>query len=141
MVKISTRNQFHGTVASVQEGAVNAEVVLDVGHGDQIVSIITNGSVHHLGLTAGKQAIALVKASAVILMVGDGKTSARNRFCGPVTACKEGAVNGEVTIGLKGGNTITAIITNESIRKLGLGVGVEVCALVKASNVILAVGD
>jgi molybdate transport system regulatory protein len=140
-VKISTRNQFHGTVTSVQMGAVNAEVVLDIGNGDQIVSVITNGSVDHLGLATGKQAIALVKASAVILMMGDGNTSARNRFCGPVMACREGAVNGEVTVGLKGGNTVTAIVTNESIRKLGIGVGVEVCALVNASNVILAVED
>lgn len=140
-MKISTRNQFHGTVASVQEGAVNAEVVIDIGNGDQIVAIITNGSVHHLGLAKGKKAIALVKASAVILMVGEGKTSARNRFCGPVMACKAGAVNGEVTVGLKGGSTITAIITNESIRKLGLRVGADICALVKASNVILAVED
>ena len=140
-MNISTRNQFQGKVAEVHLGAVNAEVLIDIGNGDQIVSIITDSSVERLGLAPGKPVLALVKASSVVLMAGEVKTSARNQFCGTITACKEGAVNGEVTVGLKGGNGITSIITNESIRKLGLGIGVQVCALVKASNVILAVED
>jgi molybdate transport system regulatory protein len=55
--------------------------------------------------------------------------------------CIEGAVNGEVGVELAGGQCLTAIVTNESIRNMGLKEGVSVCALVKASSVILAVYD
>ncbi len=139
-MKTSARNQFKGSVEAVNLGAVNAEVKVDLGSGDHLVAIITNESARNLELAPGKPVVALIKASSVILMTGEGAmTSARNRLCGKVVACTEGAVNGEVIIGLPGGNQLTSIITNESIRKLGLAVGGEVCGLVKASSIILAI--
>jgi molybdate transport system regulatory protein len=50
-------------------------------------------------------------------------------------------VNAEVVVELSGGKTVTAIVTNESVRGLGLAAGVFACALIKASHVILAVED
>jgi len=136
----SARNQFPGTVLSVKRGSVDAAIEIDIGNGTSIISVITNGSVERLGLEPGKSVIALVKASSVILAAADSPpTSSRNRLCGTVSACREGAVNGEVTVELNGGSSITAIITNESIRNMGLGIGAEVCALVKAINVIIAI--
>ena len=84
-----------------------------------------------------------LRASWVILTSAEGapRTSARNRLCGKVSRCVEGAVNSEVVLELPGGKTVTAIVTNESVRELGLAVGVSACALVKASHVILAVED
>src|SRR5690606_25668415 len=67
-----------------------------------------------------------------------GRTSARNRLCGTVIARDDGAVNSELVLDIGGGMTIVAIITLESARALGLEVGDRACALVKASNVILA---
>jgi molybdate transport system regulatory protein len=69
----------------------------------------------------------------------DMQTSARNRLCGTVVRCQEGAVNGEVILELAGGKTVAAIVTNDSIDALGLKVGVRACALIKASHIILAV--
>lgn len=69
------------------------------------------------------------------------KTSARNRLCGVVSRCVEGAVNGEVIIDLPGGKSIAGIITNDSMQSLGLKQGVRACALVKASHIILAVNS
>ncbi|GAB6041275.1 TOBE domain-containing protein [Endothiovibrio diazotrophicus] len=136
----SARNQFPGRVAAVFKGAVNAEVRLVLDAGGEIVSTITNGSVDRLQLTVGDAVTALVKVSAITLQVGgEAATSARNRLCGEITAAREGAVNGEVAIALPGGDEVVAIVTNESIRNLGLAPGVRVCALVKASSVILAV--
>ena len=139
-MQASTRNQFSGTISAVAHGPVNAEVDIDIGNGLTLVSIITNSSSERLGLEAGKSVTALIKASSVILTVGsDYHISARNQFCGKVVSCQEGAVNGEVSIELPGGMVITSIITNESIHKLGISEGSEVCALVKAFNVIVAV--
>ncbi len=66
-VRLSTRNQLPGTVASVSPGAVNAEVVIDIGGGATVAAIVTQASMHSLGLKPGIQATALFKASSVIL--------------------------------------------------------------------------
>ncbi len=65
------------------------------------------------------------------------RLSARNMFPGKVTEVRTGAVNTEVTLALKGGETLCAIITNESARLLGLEAGKDAYAFFKASSVIL----
>jgi len=67
------------------------------------------------------------------------KISARNQLKGIVTEIKEGAVNGTVLIDIGGGNTITAVITMDSIKNLGLKVGSDACAVIKSSSVMIAV--
>ena len=64
--QLSARNQLAGTVASVQPGAVNAEVEIDAG-GVRVVAIVTQASARALGLAPGVPALALFKASAVIV--------------------------------------------------------------------------
>jgi molybdate transport system regulatory protein len=142
-MKSSSRNQFLGKVVKVVKGAVNGEVELDLGDGMRMVAIITNESIEDLRLKKGREAYALVKASSPILTLEEEgmRTSARNRLCGEVVSCIEGAVNGEVGLALPGGKRLTAIITNSSIKDLGLKEGVRACALIKASNVIIAVND
>ncbi len=68
-MKISARNVIKGTVKSIQKGAVNAEVVIQVAKGVEIVSIITLGAVRSLGLKKGAEAYAIVKASSVMVGV------------------------------------------------------------------------
>jgi len=139
-MKTSARNQFLGTVKTIKTGPVNAEVALDIGGGDELVANITTDSVNHLGLTEGKDVYALVKAPWVIVSTDtDLKASARNQLKGTVVRCQEGAVNAEVVVELKGGKTLAAIVTEDSVHSLGLKEGVKVCALIKASHIILAV--
>jgi molybdate transport system regulatory protein len=139
-MKTSARNQFLGNIKSIKTGAINAEVVLDIGGGDTLAAVITNESVEHLGLKIGSETYAMVKAPWVIVTTSEGfKTSARNELHGTVVRCQEGAVNGEVVIELAGGKSVAAIVTNDSIKTLGLKEGVKACALIKASHIILAV--
>ncbi|WP_295797598.1 TOBE domain-containing protein [uncultured Microbulbifer sp.] len=136
----SARNQFRGEITAVKPGAVNAEVILDIGTDQPLAAIITNDSVDALGLQPGAIAVALIKASWVILAKGDAlKTSARNQLRGQVSRIESGAVNSDVTIAIGPGKSISAIITNESVKELTLAVGDEACALFKASSVILMV--
>ncbi|MBK4733952.1 TOBE domain-containing protein [Noviherbaspirillum pedocola] len=65
-VKLSSRNQLRGTVSAVRPGAVNAEVDLDIG-GGSIAAIVTMESLQALGLAVGTPALALFKASSVIV--------------------------------------------------------------------------
>lgn len=64
------------------------------------------------------------------------KLSARNQLAGTVADIKEGAVEALVKIDL-GGQHMTAVITMEAVSELGLAVGDEVVAIVKADNVIV----
>ncbi len=140
-MKVSARNVFAGTIASVKKGAVNAEVILTLSGGAQIVAIITNGSVDKLGLSQGKKAYAIIKASAIVVGTDlhDAKTSARNLMCGTVAKVIEGPVSAEVGLDIGSGNTITAVITLESAKRLALKQGGHACGLFKASSVIIGV--
>ncbi|KVZ02461.1 TOBE domain-containing protein [Burkholderia stagnalis] len=142
-MKTSARNQLFGKVASIRRGAVNDEVALALPGGQTIVAVLTHESTEALGLQVGADACALVKASWVMLAVDDGapavKVSARNQLHGAVETVKGGAVNGEVTLALDGGGTLTAVVTNDSVDALGLVAGQRAIALFKASSVILAV--
>ena len=70
-VKVSARNRLCGTIKRVQEGAVNAEVVLELPGGNTLAAIITEGSLDDLGFKVGDAACALIKASHIILAVDD----------------------------------------------------------------------
>jgi molybdate transport system regulatory protein len=141
VMKTSARNALRGVVASVKDGAVNAEVVLEIAPAVEIVATITRQSVEHLDLAPGREAIALIKASSIILASGEEaiRTSARNRLQGVVTRREDGVVNSEITLALDSGKTLTATITRESAWDLDLRVGSPATALIKSSHVILAV--
>jgi molybdate transport system regulatory protein len=70
-LKLSARNQLRGVVQSVKRGAVNAEVSLILDGGAVITAVVTNESVDTLGLAEGSNAVAVFKASSVILGVKD----------------------------------------------------------------------
>jgi molybdopterin-binding protein len=67
------------------------------------------------------------------------KLSARNILIGKVIQVKVGAVNSEVVLELPGGAQVVSIITKESAENLGLKVGMTAYAVIKASNVMIAI--
>ena len=143
MLKTSARNKLMGTVMEIRAGAVNDEVLLRIAGGQVIAATITRESTRELELAPGKEALALVKASSVIVGApGPGlRLSARNQLPGTIAALRPGAVNSEILIGLEGGATLAAIVTNESAQELGLREGAQAVAVFKASSVILGVLD
>lgn len=66
-MKLSARNQIKGTVAEVRKGQTTAHVRIDIGNGVVVTASITNEAVDELGLKAGDKAIAVVKASDVMV--------------------------------------------------------------------------
>ncbi|WP_297209232.1 TOBE domain-containing protein [uncultured Flavonifractor sp.] len=70
-MKLSARNQLKGTVVSVEEGAVNGIVKLDIGGGNVITSTISMASIRELGLKVGCTAYAVIKATSVMMAVDD----------------------------------------------------------------------
>lgn len=139
-MQASARNALRGTITRITDGAVNAEVSLEVGGGVEIVAILTRESVTALRLAVGRPAIALIKSSFVVLAKGDGLvTSARNQIKGVIAARRDGAVSSEIVLAIAKGKTLTATITRESAEAMALADGEVVTALIKAPHVILAV--
>ena len=140
-MKVSARNIFSGTVVKIIKGAVNSEVTLALKGGDSIVSMITNESVETLGLHEGNNAYAIIKASSVLIGtdLSGTRISTRNILSGKIIKLNRGAVNTELNLEFSGGNTISAVITNESANDLGLREGSQACAVFKASSVILGI--
>lgn len=140
-MKTSARNQFAGTVAALRPGAVNDEVELEVIGGLRIVATVTRESREALGLAPGQRAVALVKASSVMLVTepGEARFSARNQLAGEISRLVPGAVNTEVVLALPGGGSVAAIVTQQSAQEMGLAVGMAAVAMFKVSQVILAV--
>ena len=68
-MKISARNMLKGKVKQIKPGAVNTEVIIELTGGGQVVSVITKESAENLGLAAGKQVYAIIKASNVMIAV------------------------------------------------------------------------
>ena len=68
-MKLSARNILKGKIVQVKVGEVNAEVILELSGGAQIVSTITKDSAVSLGLAPGKTAYAVIKASNVMIGV------------------------------------------------------------------------
>jgi molybdate transport system regulatory protein len=141
-MKTSARNQLRGRITRIHKGAVNADVIIDLGDGVEIFANITNDAVDDLSLAPGRDATALIKSSFVLLSPDANiRISARNRLRGTITSITPGAVNCEVRLQLNGGRIIVAIITNEGLKELDLAEGTECTALIKASHVLVAVSD
>jgi molybdopterin-binding protein len=69
------------------------------------------------------------------------KLSARNVLKGKVKSIVPGSINDEVVIELPGGVEVVSVITKTSVATLGLAVGKEAYAVIKASSVMLAVDE
>ena len=66
-MKLSARNQLKGKITEIQEGAVNAIVKINVGNGNILTADITIQSIKELNLTVGKEVIAVIKATNVMV--------------------------------------------------------------------------
>lgn len=134
---ISARNQFQGTITEVKEGAVNGIVKLNIGGGNHISATISMDSIKELGLAAGKEATAIVKATEVMMANGKLNISARNQLTGTVSAIEEGAVNAIVKLDVAESVAVSSTISMEAVKELGLAVGKEATAIIKATSVMI----
>jgi molybdate transport system regulatory protein len=140
-MKTSARNVFHCVVTHVRRASVNVEVVLKVSDAHSIVAVITNESATDLGLVEGREAMALVKSSFVMLSRADEypKISTPNQIHGTVIERTDGGVNSEIAVEIGDGKTLVSIISRSGADQLGLKAGVPVVAFFNTSQVILAV--
>lgn len=139
-MKTTARNQFAGIVKALDLGPVSATVTIGLRNGEAIVATMTAEAARRLKLKKGKEALALIKASAVVLVTdfAGWQLSARNQLAGTVSRIERGAVSSLVVLTLPGGATMTASVTNEGVEALDLKVGTAATAVFKAYAVLVA---
>ncbi|GCD95576.1 TOBE domain-containing protein [Embleya hyalina] len=137
-MSLSIRNQFPGTTVSVTTGEVMAAVKVRLGSGRELTAAVTVDAVRDLGLAEGSAVLALIKSTEVSLATGavDG-LSIRNRVPGTVVEVAFGGAMAGVRVAVADGE-LTAVVTAEAARELGLTAGTAVTALLKSTEVALA---
>ncbi|WP_406129713.1 TOBE domain-containing protein [Streptomyces canus] len=137
-MSLSIRNQIPGTVTAITAGEAMATVKVRLDGGQDLTSAITVDAVRELGLGEGSVVSALVKSTEVSLATGAVEgLSIRNRLPGTVSAIAAGAAMASVKVTVEGGE-LTAAITKDAVTDLGLTVGSPVTALIKSTEVSLA---
>lgn len=139
-MKTTARNQLAGIVKSVEIGPVSAQVSIALKSGDEVTATLTSAAAQRLKLKKGKEALALIKASAIVLVTdfAGWQLSARNQLAGTVSRIESGAVSSLVVLTLPGGTLLTASVTNEGVEALDLQVGTAATAVFKAYSVMVA---
>jgi molybdopterin-binding protein len=66
-MEISARNQLRGRITEVRLGTVMAEITVDIGGGNSLVSAITRASSDSMGLREGMEVVAVIKATEVLI--------------------------------------------------------------------------
>ena len=140
-LKTTARNHLRGRVAAIKKSFISSEVVVELDGGTRITSIAASEKLKSLGIKRNKRVLVLINTPTVT-GGARGRTSAtRNLLCGVVRSIGKGATGDEVTIELDGGVNIVAAVTGGSGDKLKLEKGGRACALIDASEIILAAGE
>lgn len=138
-MKLSARNQIKGVIKNVNRGAVNGIVTLEFGKNQTISSTISLSAIDELDLKEGKEAIAVIKATEVMIGLGELTLSARNKLVGKIVDIADGAVNDIVKMEIESGDIISATISKAAVEELELEVGKEVIAVIKATSVMIGI--
>lgn len=135
---LSIRNQLPGSVTAVHPGEVMAAVDLRLDGGQALTAAITLEAVRELALAPGTAVQALVKSTEVSLATNRVEgLSIRNQLPGTITGLTTGTVMAVVKISVADAE-LTAAITKDAAIDLGLFVGSDIVALIKATEVSLA---
>ncbi|MGZ4991504.1 MAG: TOBE domain-containing protein [Methylobacter sp.] len=141
VVKTSARNQLFGTIVAINAGTVNAEIIVKLKGGEQVITSITLASLNSLELQIGSDAVLLINSADVMITVDAdfNRFSARNCLSCKVIRVQQDAVNAEVIVLLPGGETLVAMITQQSAQNLALTPGMSVWMVFKSNAPVLGV--
>ena len=139
-MKTSSRNAYVGKITAIILGGLNDEVELELATGEKIYGQLAHASAERLGLVVGMEAMALVKATEILLVNDndDYEVCCRNQFTGKVLKLVRGFVNGEVILQTPSGFELSATVSLEGLNRLRVERGATVTAAFKSSNVIIA---
>ncbi|MFI0487744.1 MAG: molybdenum-dependent transcriptional regulator [Yersinia sp. (in: enterobacteria)] len=139
-LQTSARNQFFGTIIERDHQQVQQHVNILLADGrTRLSAALTQQSADRLQLSAGKEILALIKASWVKLVTDQVVAgTADNSLPGTVASIESGHEHSEVIVTLTGGVSLCSTQTNSELQKLNLHVSSDVIAQFNADRVIIA---
>jgi molybdate transport system regulatory protein len=139
-MRLSIRNQLAATIVEVNAGQVMSTVKARLAGGREITAAITLEGAEDLGLARGDSVLVLIKSTEVAVATAPvSGLSIRNQLPGTISEVDQGTVMTTVKVDIAGGDILTAAITRDAAEELKLEAGVAVTALVKSTEVGLAV--
>ena len=144
VIKTTATNQLFGTITAIQTGAVNAEVLVELKGGEQIVASLALTELKQLELNIGGDVLLLINDPEIIVItdLGNYPLSARNCLRGTVIRVQYDGVDSEVVIQLPSGDSLVATISQVSALALELSPGISAYAVFKSNAVLLgAISD
>lgn len=137
-MQISARNQIQGIVESIILSEVNAQVLIKLKSGNTLVSSITKAAAQDLDIKKGDEVTAFFKSSNVLISTDTNiALSARNKFDGKVSAITKDVINSELVVDIGNGDSVVSVITTNSIKTLDLKEEMQVCAIIKSSDIMI----
>jgi len=136
-LKLSARNQLAGIITAIEPTESNVIVELTLKGIDKIYVSITKSSYQELGCRLGESAIAILKASSVLLSKTKPSITCENLLKGKIIQIESDTSTTEITLELNSKSTITTAIANEISTPLELKINDEAYLFFKSSNVIL----
>ena len=139
VIKTSATNQLFGIITALQKGAVNAEVLVELKGGEQIVASLALTELKRLELSIGDDVVMLINDPEIIINTDPGNypLSARNCLRGTVIRVQYDGVDSEIVINLPSGDSLVATISQVSALALGLNPDISAYAAFKSNAVIL----
>ena len=137
-MKTSARNQFVGRVRTIRVASGSAAVELALDGGEGLVAAVTPESVETLGLAAGVQVHALVKAPSVsVTMAAPRARAGMNIYEGEIATLQRAAERTRLTLATTGGRTIAASMPAGAASRAALRLHARAWARFAADSVIL----
>ena len=137
-LQTSARNQYSGTVTALETTPLASEVTLRLSGGENLHVTITRESARRLEVAEGETLFALIKSTWVDIVPLSQCKAAKNMLAGTIVGVEEDGTRAEITLALKGENSVTASMAADRFRELGLQEGDRAYACFEASQILLA---
>lgn len=136
-MQISARNQIQAEVVSVDSKNVNANILLKLKSGKELLSTITKEAVENLHIEEDQTVIAIFKSSAVLLSKKADEQSSENRIEGIVSKIDKDVENTKVVVDIGQHDTIVSVMPTAVLEKMELIEGSSVIAMIKANDIMI----
>ena len=136
-MQISARNQIQAEVVTVDSKNVNANILLKLKSGKELLSTITKEAVESLHIEEDQTVIAIFKSSAVFLSKKGEEKSNENRLEGIVIQIDKDVENTKVVVDIGQHDTIVSVMPTAVLEKMELIEGSSVMAMIKANDIMI----
>ncbi|GIT99635.1 ModE family transcriptional regulator [Sulfurovum sp. TSL6] len=136
-MQISARNQIQAEVVSVDSQNVNANILLRLKSGKELLSTITKEAVENLHIEEDQTVIAIFKSSTVLLSMKVDEKNQDNRLEGIVSKVDKDVENTKVVVDIGEHDTIVSVMPTAVLEKMELSEGSSVTAMIKANDIMI----